>query len=146
MNLPKRQRGFTLIETMVVVSITGVLSSVVYPSLTGHLQRARRSDALVTLMQAQLAQERFRADHAGYGSLAEIGVSSRSLSGHYTLQITAAGSDGYAFVATAVGAQAGDATCRTLRIEASGANLSYASGPDASASNADDVNRRCWGR
>lgn len=141
-----RQRGFTLIETMVAVAITGVLSTIVYPSFTGHLQRARRTDALVSLMQAQLAEERFRADHASYGDLADIGVPSTSLSGYYTLQVAASGSSGYELVATAVGAQARDAACRTLRLGGAGANLTYASGPDAATSNADDVNRRCWSR
>ena len=66
--------GFTLIETMVTIGIAGVLSSVAYPSLEGQVMRARRSDALVALMQAQFAQERFRANNASYGSLADAGV------------------------------------------------------------------------
>jgi type IV pilus assembly protein PilE len=146
MQLRTRQRGFTLIETMIAVGITGILSTIVYPSFTGHLQRARRTDALISLMQAQLAEERFRADHASYGDLAEIGVRSASLSSYYTLQVASSSNSGYELVATAVGAQARDATCRTLRLSGAGANLTYASGPDASASNPDDVNRRCWSR
>jgi type IV pilus assembly protein PilE len=146
MNRDPRQRGFTLIETMVAVSIAGVLSSIAYPSFTGHLQRARRTDALVTLMQAQLAEERFRADHSSYGELADIGVRSTSPSGYYTLQVTITGSGGYELVATAAGTQARDAACRTMRLGIDVSNLAYASGPDASASNPDDVNRRCWNR
>jgi type IV pilus assembly protein PilE len=146
MNSHPRQRGFTLIETMIAVSIAGVLSSIAYPSFTGHLQRARRTDALVALMQAQLAEERFRVDHSSYGELAEIGVRSSSPSGYYTLQVTLNGSSGYELVATASGTQARDATCRTMRLGIDGSNLAYASGPDASASNPDDVNRRCWNR
>jgi type IV pilus assembly protein PilE len=146
MNQQTRNGGFTLIETMVAVGIAGVLSSIAYPSFTGQLQRVRRTDALVTLMQAQLAEERFRADHSSYGTLADIGVRSTSMSGHYTLQVTTSSTDGYEIVATAAGAQARDATCRTLRLNVAGSNLSYASGPDASVSNPDDINRRCWSR
>jgi type IV pilus assembly protein PilE len=142
--LRRKSRGFTLIETMIAVVVAGILSSVAYPSLAGHVQRARRTDALVALMQAQLAQERYRANHSSYGSLADIGMRTTSMSGYYTLQVASSGSDGYALVATAAGAQARDATCRTLRLEIAGSGLLYASGPDASASNAADVNRRCW--
>jgi hypothetical protein len=33
-----------------------------------------------------------------------------------------------------------------MRLGGAGANLTYASGPDAATANADDVNRRCWSR
>ncbi|MDQ6628675.1 MAG: prepilin-type N-terminal cleavage/methylation domain-containing protein, partial [Pseudomonadota bacterium] len=81
----RSSRGFTLIETMIVVGIAGVLSSIAYPSFTAHIQRARRSDAMVALMQVQLAQERFRSSNPSYGSLADLGLPSSSMSGHYSL-------------------------------------------------------------
>ena len=67
-------RGFTLIESLVAVSVAAVLSSVAYPSLEGHVLRARRTDALVALMNAQLAQERYRSNNNSYGTLVEVGV------------------------------------------------------------------------
>lgn len=140
----RRCHGFTLIETMIVVAVVGILSSVALPSFEGYLQRARRLDALVSLMQAQLAQERYRADHRRYGSLADLGLRSSSASGHYTLSVALANTDGYELVASAIGLQMRDAACRSMRIDGSGANLVFASGPDASASNANAINRKCW--
>ncbi len=137
-------RGFTLIETMIAVGIAGVLSSIAYPSLEGHVLRARRTDGLVALMQAQLAEERHRANHRTYGDLAEIGLRSNSMSGYYTLQVTSSSIDGYEVVATANGRQARDGSCQTLRLAAYGASMEYASGPNASASNPPEVNRKCW--
>jgi type IV pilus assembly protein PilE len=140
----RASQGFTLVETLVTVGIAAVLSGLAYPSFEGHLLRARRSDALVTLMQAQLAQERHRADHRSYGDLAAIGVRPTSASGHYALAVAASTADGYELVATGVGRQAHDMTCRTLRLVVAGGSVVRASGPDAAASNAPAVNRKCW--
>jgi len=140
----RASRGFTLVETLIAVGIAGVLSGIAYPSLESQVTRARRSDALASLMQAQLAQERHRANHRGYGDLAAIGLRPTSLSGHYAIEVAASAVDGYELVATATGRQAHDTTCRTLRLVVAGGSVVYASGPDAAASNAAAVNRKCW--
>jgi len=140
----RASRGFTLIETLIAVGIAGVLSSIAYPSLESQVLRARRSDALVSLMNAQLAQERHRANHRSYGDLAAIGVRGTSLSGHYTIEVAATAADGYELVATATGRQARDASCQSLRLAVAGASVVYASGPDAAASNPAVLNRKCW--
>ena len=144
--LARRARGFTLIETMVTVGIAGVLSSVAYPSLEGQVLRARRTDALVALLQAQLAEERYRANNASYGSLAEAGLRGTSPAGYYTVQVASAGTDGYALLASANARQARDAACRHLRLSLVDTALVYASGPTPTTSNPADVNRRCWSR
>jgi len=142
----RRSVGFTLIETMVTIAIAGVLSSVAYPSLEGQVMRARRSDALVALLQAQLAQERFRANNANYGSLADAGVRPTSPSGHYRIEVVSSGATGFELLASAVAGQARDARCRHLRLALADATLTYASGSDATTNNSADANRACWGR
>ena len=47
-------------------------------------------------------------------------------------------------LATATGTQARDAGCRNMAVRVTGANLAYASGPDARVANPADVNARCW--
>ena len=123
-----------------------MLSSVAYPNLEGHVLRARRSDALVALMQAQLAEERYRANNASYGSLADAGLRATSPAGYYSVRVASAGTDGYALLASANAGQARDTSCRHLRLTLSDASISYASGADTTTANAADVNRRCWNR
>ena len=141
-----RSRGFTLIETMVATGIAGVLSSIAYPNLEGHVLRARRSDGLVALMQAQLAEERYRANNASYGSLVEAGVHGVSSAGLYRIEVTAHDAGGYVVLASATGAQARDASCRHLRLTLADATLGYASGPDTTTANGAALNRKCWSR
>ena len=143
---PRRSAGFTLIETLVTVGIAAVLSSFAYPSLEGQVLRARRTDALVALLQAQLAQEQFRAGNASYGSLAETGLRPTSPGGHYRIDVVANSAFGYELLAGAVAGQARDARCRYLRLAVLDSTLSYASGSDATTANAADVNRLCWSR
>ena len=140
----RRARGFTLIELMAAVSVAGVLTSIALPSFEAQLQRARRSDALVTMMQLQGAQERWRSNGASYGSLTDIGGSPASPAGHYTLQVVSADAEGYEMMATANGAQARDAGCRHLALRMLGTNPVYASGPDATVANPAPANAKCW--
>ena len=139
-----RQRGFTLIELMVAVAVTGILSSVALPSFEGQLQKSRRADVLVSTMTVQAAQERFRSNGAGYGNLVEIGVPATSSAKHYTLQITANDADGFELLATATGLQARDVACRHMKLTSTGMNLVYASGADATVANTAAVNQKCW--
>jgi len=145
---PVRRRravgGFTLIEMLIAVSVTGILTTLTMPTFEGHLQRARRSDVLVSMMQVQAAQERWRSNGARYGSLADIGAPSTSASGHYTLQALSADENGYEVLATAVGKQARDANCRNMSVRVVGANVAYASGSDTTLANPAAINAKCW--
>lgn len=141
---PSRQRGFTLIELMIGVAVTGILSSVALPSFESQLQKSRRADVLVSTMTVQAAQERFRSNADAYGNLAEIGVPSTSAAKHYTLQIAANDADGFELLATAIGLQARDVACRHMKLTSTGMNLVYASGADATVANAAAANQKCW--
>lgn len=142
---PRRAGGFTLIETMVALVIASIVSMIAIPSFQGHLQRARRADAMVAMMQIQLAQSRWRANSDRYASLSEIGLPSASSAGHYSLRVSSDDPDGYAVTASAIGPQAADAACRVLKLSVLGAELLRSSGTDTAAANDAATNRRCWG-
>jgi type IV pilus assembly protein PilE len=133
-----------MIELLIIVVIAAVLAGIAYPAFVSQLNKARRSDAVAALVRIEAAQARFRSNGSRYGSLREIGVAESSAAGHYSLKSEGHTADGYVVIATATGAQAGDASCRFLKLDVVRATASYRSGPDASTANPDLENRRCW--
>src|SRR5688500_8202382 len=98
------QRGFTLIELMIVVAVAAVLALVAVPSYIDSVPKGRRADAMAGLMRWQQLQERFRGNQPAYASVAASmpgAPASDSPEGHYTLSIDASGSGSYTMSATA---------------------------------------------
>lgn len=54
----KRNRGFTLVELMIVVAIVALLAAIAYPSYTRYVEKARRADGMAALMDAAQRLER----------------------------------------------------------------------------------------
>ncbi|WP_331000013.1 type IV pilin protein [Pseudothauera nasutitermitis] len=71
---PPGQRGFSLIELMIVVVIVGVLASIVYPSYQEHVRKTRRADAQAALMELTQFMERRYTTNGRYGAAGCAGV------------------------------------------------------------------------
>ncbi|CAM4018115.1 type IV pilin protein [Vreelandella rituensis] len=61
-----RQRGFTLIELMIVVVIIGIIASVAYPSYTRYVERSQRAEANAVLMETASILERCYTKNYSY--------------------------------------------------------------------------------
>ncbi len=73
-----RKKGFTLIELMMVLVIVAILVALALPSFRDTLRKSRRSDAMEVISRIQLAQERWRVNHAAYTTTCRTGCSDRS--------------------------------------------------------------------
>jgi type IV pilus assembly protein PilE len=120
----RSQKGFTLIELMIVVVIIGILAAVAMPSYQRYIVRAVRSAAQVELMALAGMQEKIFLNSNSYAFGGATGVttayngtntgglgrtSGQTEDGRYTLSIVtladAANCTPAAAVATATGAQ-----------------------------------------
>lgn len=139
----KRHAGFTLIELMVVIAIVGILAAVALPMFGEQMAKSRRSEAIATLTDLQLRQERWRANHATYGTLAEVtGTSTfNTAQQNYDFSVSAASGTDVLLTATPKGDQTGD-RCGNFMLRIDNDNNSTPAGlVDKTTSTSAD---RCW--
>ncbi len=119
----KLDRGFTLIELIVVIAIVGVLVAIAIPSYNSYVKKGRRADAQAGLMALAQAMERVRTDKGSYawanGDTNDIaGATAPSIYPSqlpvdgtvkfYNLKVNAANIDSYEIEAIAINSQVGD--------------------------------------
>ena len=63
-----RQKGFSLIEIMVVVVILGILASIVVPKIMGRPDEARKVKAKQDVLAIQNALDLYKLDNGNYPS------------------------------------------------------------------------------
>lgn len=117
------ERGFTLIELMVVVAIIAILAAIAYPSYQAQVRKSRRAAAASFLMQVAGRQQQRMLDVRSYASaLADLNLSLPSeMTGHYTVAVVVgAAPPSFTLKATAVGMQAADPGCGELTLTNTG--------------------------
>ena len=145
-----RQRGFTLIELMIVVVIVAILAVIALPSYTLFTNRAKRATGKAQLLALAHQEEAYFSDRKKYAPISLISslpgnfaylssdgnlAASASSSSIYRLsvvQLSPGGSVGsactgsgtpsydYLIIATPLNAQNGDARCMTLCLASTG--------------------------
>lgn len=107
-------RGFTLMELMFVIIIVAILASIAYPSYESYMQRTRRADAQIALLELAGRMEGYYAANRSYSGATVAGLlgSTSSENGYYTLSIALTNANqAYTLTATAAGTQTSDSAC-----------------------------------
>lgn len=144
--MKEHERGFSLIELMIVVAVVGILAAVAYPSYREYVIRSNRNVAKSDLMELQQWLERNYTltnnyDLAPDGTAVTLPFTQSPKSGGplYVVGFDgAATASSYSLKAVPVSGsvQAGDSKCGTLTITSAGVK---------SVSGSDTV-ENCWER
>jgi type IV pilus assembly protein PilE len=65
-----RQKGFSLIEVMVVVAIIGILAAIAIPSYADYVKRAKATEATSILADLKVKMEQYYQDNRTYLDIA----------------------------------------------------------------------------
>ncbi len=99
------QRGFTLIEVMIVVVIVAILAAVAVPAYTDYLRRGQDAEAPAIMATQAIKMEQYYQDNRNYGTGSTCGVTMPASPAvryfGYGCEVTNSGQD---FTITATGA------------------------------------------
>lgn len=139
--LPRRVRGFTLIELMVAVTIVGILAAIAYPAYNDSVRKSRRAQAKVDLAElSQRAERWYTANNSYAGFFTKVKDDNMDYSprtkprdqAFYVITRDGAADTAastFTLTATAQGDQAKDA-CKNLSIDATGKRTTSSSRTD----------------
>lgn len=150
----KQQRGFTLIELMIVVAIVAILAAVAWPSYQNQIRSTNRADAQGALLGLAQAMERHFTQNGTYNGAGADGadgtegapvifptqspLDGSNKSYNLTIQV-GAGGDTYELFASPIGSQAVDGQ---LRLSSSG-EKAWDRGNDGAYADPGDL---CWNK
>ena len=90
----RKEKGFTLVELLVVVAIIGILAAIAIPQFSQYRVKAYNSTAKSDLRNLVSAEEAYYADHQAYVTDTGAGSLGVTASSNVTLHATAASGGG----------------------------------------------------
>ena len=97
----KNQKGFTLIELMIVVAIIGILAAIAIPNFMNYQCKAKQSEAKSLLGDLRKAEEAYFAEYDSYStSQGAVGFEAKGDT-RYTIVVNPARTNAFTATATA---------------------------------------------
>ena len=119
----KRDRGFSLLELLIVVAIILIIATIAIPSLLRSRQAAQESSAVAQIRTINTAEVTYLSSNGGnYGSIPEL-ITAGLLDGRFATSVS-----GYVFGVQASGS---DYTAQATPTSTNAGRFGYFSVPDA---------------
>ncbi len=107
-----KNRGFTLIELMIVVAVIAIIASIALPAYQDQILRGKRTEGKNFLLEISSLQEEFFIENVSYANsittASQLNFTSASPSGYYNITMSV----------TPSGCVAGTTQCRTFSLTA----------------------------
>lgn len=84
-----KQKGFTLIELMIVIAIVAILAAIAGPAYKEQVNKGKRADGKGYLLKVAAQQERFYTEKISYSDdlVNDLKMTAASSEGNYTVAI-----------------------------------------------------------
>jgi type IV pilus assembly protein PilE len=121
----KRQKGMTLMELLIVVTVVGILTSIAIPNYRNYMVRINRTDAKRDLLSIAQRLERCFTRSTDYqlaergGGVACVALPQDTPEGTYTIS-GVVNATNFTLTATPINGQSDDAKCTTLTLNSAG--------------------------